>query len=94
MASAGASPAPRWATNCAQLIGLLFALAIFLQPYYRRRYHTHLTWHPHARRLWAQLRLGVPMGLPPAADLLGFAIFQMMQTWLGTVGRRRHADGR
>jgi MATE family, multidrug efflux pump len=73
-----------WATNCAQLIGLLFALAIFLQPHYRRVYHSHLTWHPHARRLWAQLRLGVPMGLPPAADLLGFAIFQMMMTWLGT----------
>jgi MATE family multidrug resistance protein len=73
-----------WATNCAQLIGLLFALTIFLQPYYRRLYHSHLTWHPHAQRLWAQLRLGVPMGLPPAADLLGFAIFQMMQTWLGT----------
>ena len=74
-----------WATNCAQLIGLLFALAIFLQPYYRRVYHSHLTWHPHARRLWAQLKLGVPMGLPPAADLLGFAIFQMMQTWAGTI---------
>jgi MATE family multidrug resistance protein len=73
-----------WATNCAQLIGLLFALAIFLQPYYRRVYHTHLTWHPHAPRLLTQLRLGVPMGLSPAADLLGFAIFQMMQTWLGT----------
>ncbi|MGB9332263.1 MAG: MATE family efflux transporter [Steroidobacteraceae bacterium] len=73
-----------WATNCAQLIGLLFALAIFLQPYYRRVYHTHLTWHPHAQRLLTQLRLGVPMGLSPAADLLGFAIFQMMQTWLGT----------
>ena len=73
-----------WATNVAQLIGLLFALTIFLQPYYRRLYHSHLTWHPHAQRLWAQLRLGVPMGLPPAADLLGFAIFQMMQTWLGT----------
>jgi MATE family multidrug resistance protein len=73
-----------WATNCAQLIGLLFALTIFLQPYYRRVYHSHLTWHPHVQRLWAQLKLGVPMGLPPAADLLGFAIFQMMQTWLGT----------
>jgi MATE family multidrug resistance protein len=73
-----------WATNCAQLIGLLFAVAIFLQPYYRRVYHSHLTWHPHGQRLLAQLRLGVPMGLSPAADLLGFAIFQMMQTWLGT----------
>jgi MATE family multidrug resistance protein len=73
-----------WATNCAQLLGLLFALLIFLRPYYRRQYHSHLTWHPHARRLLEQLRLGVPMGLLPAADLLGFALFQMMQTWLGT----------
>jgi multidrug resistance protein, MATE family len=73
-----------WATNCAQVIGLLFALMIFLQPEYRRLYHSHLTWRPHARRLIEQLRLGVPMGLLPAADLLGFAMFQMMQTWLGT----------
>jgi MATE family multidrug resistance protein len=73
-----------WATNCAQVIGLLFALMIFLQPEYRRLYHSHLTWRPHARRLLEQLRLGVPMGLLPAADLLGFAMFQMMQTWLGT----------
>jgi multidrug resistance protein, MATE family len=75
-----------WATNVAQLLGLLFALALFLQAGYRRRYHSHLTWRPHARRLLQQLRLGVPMGLSPAADLLGFAIFQMMQTRLGTAG--------
>ncbi|HXO66117.1 MAG TPA: MATE family efflux transporter [Steroidobacteraceae bacterium] len=75
-----------WATNAAQLLGLGFALSIFLEPYYRRRYGSHLTWRPNARRLLAQLRLGVPMGLSPAADLLGFAIFQMMQTRLGTAG--------
>jgi len=28
----------------------------------------------------------LPMGLSPAADLLGFAVFQMMQVRLGTVG--------
>jgi MATE family multidrug resistance protein len=58
-----------WATNAAQLIGLLFALALFLRLEYRRRYCSHLT-----------------MGLTPAADLLGFAVFQMMQTRLGTAG--------
>jgi multidrug resistance protein, MATE family len=73
-----------WATNVAQLIGVLFALVIFLRPHYRRVYKSHLTWRPHARRLAQQLRLGVPMGLSPAADLLGFATFQMMQTRLGT----------
>jgi multidrug resistance protein, MATE family len=75
-----------WATNTAQLLGLGLALGIFLAPYYRRRYGSHLTWHPHGRRLLRQLHLGVPMGLSPAADLLGFAIFQMMQTRLGTAG--------
>jgi MATE family multidrug resistance protein len=75
-----------WATNIAQLLGLLFAVLIFLGPHYRHAYRSHLTWHPHLRRLLEQLRLGVPMGLSPAADLLGFAIFQMMQTRLGTAG--------
>jgi MATE family multidrug resistance protein len=75
-----------WATNVAQVIGLLLALAIFLRPGYRLRYRSHLTWRPHAGVLMQQLRLGLPMGLSPAADLLGFAIFQMMQTRLGTAG--------
>jgi MATE family multidrug resistance protein len=75
-----------WATNVAQLLGLMFAVALFLRTPYRRRYRAHLTWRPHGARLLQQLRLGVPMGLSPAADLLGFAIFQMMQTRLGTVG--------
>jgi MATE family multidrug resistance protein len=75
-----------WATNVAQLLGLLFAVALFLRTPYRRKYRAHLTWRPNGERLLQQLRLGVPMGLSPAADLLGFAVFQMMQTRLGTVG--------
>ncbi len=74
-----------WATNAAQLLGLALAVAIFLDAEYRRRYGSHLTWRPHLGRLLEQLRLGVPMGLLPAADVLGYAIFQMMQTRLGTV---------
>ncbi|HUO20223.1 MAG TPA: MATE family efflux transporter [Steroidobacteraceae bacterium] len=75
-----------WATNVAQVLGLALALAIFLRADYRRRYGSHLTWRPQRARLLEQLRLGVPMGLSPAADLLGYAFFQMMQTRLGTVG--------
>ena len=66
--------------------GWCWGLRFFWRPYYRRVYRTHLTWKPHARRLLEQLRLGMPMGLLPAADLLGFSIFQMMQVRLGTVG--------
>ena len=75
-----------WATNVAQVLGLTLAIAIFLRPDYRWRYASHLTWRPSRTRLIEQLRLGIPMGLSPAADLLGYAIFQMMQTRLGTVG--------
>jgi multidrug resistance protein, MATE family len=75
-----------WATNVAQLIGLLLALFLFLGAGYRQRYRTHVTWPLRLRQLRQQLRLGVPMGVSPAADLIGFAIFQMMQTRLGTAG--------
>jgi MATE family multidrug resistance protein len=75
-----------WATTVAQAVGLALALGVFLAPEYRRSYRSNLTWKPHAGRLLEQLRLGMPMGILPAADLLGFSIFQMMQVRLGTVG--------
>lgn len=73
------------ATTVAQAIGFAAALCIFLRPQFRRRYRTHLTWRPHARRIWGQLKLGFPTGLLPAADLIGAAIFQMMQVRLSTI---------
>jgi multidrug resistance protein, MATE family len=73
------------ATTVAQTLGLTVALIVFLRPEYRRRYKTHLTWRPHARRIWAQLKLGFPTGLLPAADLIGITLFQMMQVRLSTV---------
>ena len=66
--------------------GLALGVVIFLSVDHRRHYRSHLTWRPRGRQILAQLRLGVPMGLMPVADLLGFAIFQMMQTRLGTTG--------
>jgi multidrug resistance protein, MATE family len=75
-----------WATTVAQALGLLMGIVILLSASYRGRYRPDLTWRPHGARLLEQLRLGLPMGLLPAADLLGFSIFQMMQVRLGTVG--------
>ncbi|HTB87431.1 MAG TPA: MATE family efflux transporter [Steroidobacteraceae bacterium] len=74
-----------WATNCAQLIGVGVALAWFLAPATRTRFRSHLTTRLHGRALWRQLQLGFPMGLLIAADILGFALFQLMQVRLGTV---------
>src|ERR1700733_14263158 len=75
-----------WATNVAQLLGLVLAVALFLRSPYRRRSRSHLTWRPLAQRLLQKGRLGGPMGFPSRADLLAFAFFQMMQTRLGTAG--------
>ena len=74
-----------WGTNVAQFLGLLAGIVLLLRGDYRHRYLSHRTWRPRAGRIWTQVKLGVPMGLSPAADLIGFAIFQMMQTRLGSV---------
>jgi MATE family multidrug resistance protein len=73
------------ATMAAQACGLVIAVAAFLRGHYRRGYRTHLTWTPNLRRIWAQWRIGFPMGLLMAADLIGFSVFQLMQVKLGEV---------
>ncbi len=74
-----------WATNLSMLLGLLFALAVFLRADLRRAYRTHLTWRPDAANLWREFRLGLPMGAMYAADLFGMALFSLMQVRLGQV---------
>jgi len=74
-----------WATTGAQALGLTLSLVIFMRQPFKSRYKSNLTWHPHWKPLRQQLKLGLPTGLLPAADLLGISIFQMMQVRLGTV---------
>ena len=74
-----------WATAAAQLLGVALALAGFLSKTSRRRYRSHLTTRLRMRALRRQLSLGFPMGLLSAADILGFALFQLMQVRLGNV---------
>lgn len=74
-----------WATNCAQVAGVIAAICIFLSPPLRRRYRSHLMWRLPLERLFSQWRLGFPMGLLMAADMLGFALFQLMQVHLSAV---------
>jgi MATE family multidrug resistance protein len=74
-----------WATTVAQAIGLGLSLTPFLRQPFRDRYKSHLTWHPHWQPLRQQLKLGLPTGLLPAADLLGISLFQIMQVRLSTV---------
>jgi MATE family multidrug resistance protein len=73
-----------WATTAAQALALVLGMTVLMGTGFRREYKFHLTWRPRAVALWQQLRLGFPMGLLWAADLVGVAIFQMMQVRLGT----------
>jgi multidrug resistance protein, MATE family len=75
-----------WATDAAQLLGVLLALTAFLGTPVRARYRSHLTTRLRASSLIGQLKLGFPMGVLSAADITGFALFQLMQVRLGTVG--------
>lgn len=74
-----------WATNCAQALGILVGLGIFIGPKMDRMFHSRLMWRPRASKLAAQWKLGLPMGMLIAADVLGFAMFQLMQVHLSTV---------
>jgi multidrug resistance protein, MATE family len=74
-----------WASTAAQAIGLVFALGWFLRADYRRRFQTHLTFRPRLRVLIEQLRLGIPMGLTYASDLLALSLFLLMQVRLSPI---------
>jgi MATE family multidrug resistance protein len=74
-----------WATNASMLLGLVFALAMFLRSDLRARYRTHLTWRPDLANLWREFRLGLPMGAMYAADLFGMALFSLMMVRIGQV---------
>ncbi len=74
-----------WASNAAQAVGFLLGFIIFLRAPIRAAFNSHLTWRPLWRNVRRQLRLGFPLGLMPAADVLGFSVFQMMQVRYGTV---------
>lgn len=78
-------PGAGWATNCATLVGLGCALTLFLGYGDFARYRPRLTWRLHPPRLLRQFQLGLPMGVMLAADLFGFALFQLMQVKLGAV---------
>ena len=74
-----------WATGVAQFVGVAMSLYLFLGLQTRTRYRSHLTSRLRLRAMIAQFKLGFPMGLLYAADVLGFALFQLMQVRLGTV---------
>lgn len=74
-----------WATNCATAIGLSISIGVFIYARNLQRYRAKQTWRLHWGRLQSQFKLGLPMGVMLAADLFGFALFQLMQVKLSAV---------
>jgi MATE family multidrug resistance protein len=74
-----------WATGAAQVLGVVLAMASFLNVQNRMRFRSHLAFRPRLRLLLGQLKLGFPMGVLYAADIMGFALFQLMQVRLGVI---------
>ncbi len=72
-----------WGTVAATAVGVLLSLAVFLGRPVRLHFQSHLTWR--RVRLRRQFTLGLPMGLAIAADLFGFALFQLMLVRVGAV---------
>ena len=74
-----------WATGAAQLVGLAVGMSMFLSRGVCREYSAHRCWRPDADEIRRAIALGLPMGLLPAVDLIGLALFQAMQASLGAV---------
>lgn len=74
-----------WATNIAQLVGLMLLVGIFLAPDLRREFESHRLWRPPLRAIWKVFLLGIPMGAAATADLAGFTMFQLMLSRYGAV---------
>jgi MATE family multidrug resistance protein len=75
-----------WATNVAQIIGVMLAMALFLRGDIGRRYRAKLTWRPSWPVIRAQLMVGLPIGVMYGADVLGLAMSQMMIAQTGPTG--------
>ncbi len=78
-------PGAAWATNCATAAGLGIALVMFVFGREFAAYRARLTWRLNLGSLVNQFRLGLPMGIGLAADLFGFALFQLMLVKLSPI---------
>jgi MATE family multidrug resistance protein len=74
-----------WATNSAMSIGLVIGLIVFLDARNHGQFRSRLTWRLRASLLASQWKLGFPMGLMIAADMVGIALFQLMQVRVSAI---------
>jgi MATE family multidrug resistance protein len=73
------------ASSLSLVIGCIVAIAIFLRRDFSAEFDTHHTWRPDWVGVRRVMALGIPTGLFPAMDVIGLALFQLMQVKLGPV---------
>jgi multidrug resistance protein, MATE family len=74
-----------WGTNCAMLLGIAAGLLLFLKPSTAKQFHSRTTWQLRMPLLIKQWKWGFPMGLMIAADVVGIALFQLMQVRVSSI---------
>ena len=73
------------ASSLALGVGALLALGIFLDSRFQAEFDTRHTWKPDRDGIRRVFALGIPTGLFPAMDVIGLALFQLMQVRLSPV---------
>ncbi len=73
------------ASSLALLLGSLAGLWVFLGPRFQAGFDTRHTWQPDKQGIRQVFALGIPTGLFPAMDVIGLALFQMMQVQLNPI---------
>jgi len=73
------------ASSLALGVGALLGLGIFLDRKFQSEFDTRHTWRPDWMGIRRVVALGVPTGLFPAMDVIGLALFQLMQVRLSPV---------
>ncbi|MES2353365.1 MAG: MATE family efflux transporter [Pseudomonadota bacterium] len=74
-----------WATTISLLIGTLIIGWLFLRPAVQEKFQSRLSWQFDIKALGKHFALAIPMGLFATVDLLGIALFQLMQVQLGPI---------
>ncbi|MHB8352934.1 MAG: MATE family efflux transporter [Burkholderiales bacterium] len=73
------------ASSLALGVGALLGLGVFLDRRFQSEFDTRHTWRPDWPGIHRVVALGVPTGLFPAMDVIGLALFQLMQVRLSPV---------
>jgi MATE family multidrug resistance protein len=74
-----------WATSLSLAIGAVIVGWLYLHPAVDEKFACRRGWRFDGKALVHLFGLGVPMGLFATVDLMGFALFQLMQVHLGPV---------